>query len=77
MSSYKHIPISVIANAVAGDEKSINRILKHYEGYIIKLSLRTMIDEYGNTYMVVDNELKGRIQTAVMKMITKFQVAVI
>lgn len=77
MPNYKHIPLTVISKAVDGDEKSINKILSHYEGYIIKLSLRTMVDEYGNTYMVVDNEMKGRIQSAIMKMISKFQLVIV
>ena len=34
-------------------------------------------DEYGNVYMVVDSELKGRIQAAVMDMIANFEIVVI
>lgn len=48
-----------------------------YDGYISKLSLRKLYDEYGNVYMVVDSELKGRIQAAVMDMIANFEIIVI
>ncbi|MBY2590724.1 helix-turn-helix domain-containing protein, partial [Clostridioides difficile] len=44
---------------------------------ISKLSLRKLYDEYGNVYMVVDSELKGRIQAAVMDMIANFEIVVI
>lgn len=77
MPKYKHLPLNTIVSAVDGDEKAIQKVLKHYEGYITKLSLRTMIDEYGNTYMVIDTEMKGRIQSALMKMISNFQVIVV
>ena len=48
-----------------------------FDGYISKLSLRKLYDEYGNVYMVVDSELKGRIQAAVMDMIANFEIVVI
>lgn len=34
-------------------------------------------DEYGNIYIAVDTELKGRIRTALMEMILKFEVEVV
>ena len=60
----KHIPFAVIVAATNGDETAIQEILDFYDGYISKLSLRKLYDEYGNVYMVVDSELKGRIQAA-------------
>lgn len=36
-----------------------------------------MYDVYGNVYMVIDSELKGRIQTAVMNMILNFEITVV
>jgi len=36
-----------------------------------------MYDVYGNVYMVIDSELKGRIQTSVMNMILNFEVTVV
>ena len=59
------------------EEAAIQKILDFYDGYISKLSLRKLYDEYGNVYMVVDSELKGRIQAAVMDMIANFEIIVI
>ena len=73
----KHIPFAVIVAATNGDEVAIQEILNFYDGYISKLSLRKLYDEYGNVYMVVDSELKGRIQAAVMDMIANFEIIVI
>ena len=73
----KHIPFTVIVAATNGDEAAIQEILDFYDGYISKLSLRKLYDEYGNVYMVVDSELKGRMQAAVMDMIAKFEIIVI
>lgn len=73
----KRIPFSVIVAATNGDEAAIQEILNFYDGYISKLSLRKLYDEYGNVYMVVDSELKGRIQAAVMDMIANFEIIVV
>ena len=72
-----HIPFAVIVAATNGDEAAIQEILNFYDSYISKLSLRKLYDEYGNVYMVVDSELKGRIQAAVMDMIANFEIIVI
>ena len=73
----KNIPFAVIVAATNGDEAAIQEILDFYDGYISKLSLRKLYDEYGNVYMVVDSELKGRIQAARMDMIANFEIVVI
>lgn len=73
----KHIPFAVIVAATNGDEAAIQEILNFYDGCISKLSLRKLYDEYGNVYMVVDSELKGRIQAAVMDMIANFEIIVV
>ena len=70
-------PFAVIVAATNGDEAAIQEILDFFDGYISKLSLRKLYDEYGNVYMVVDSELKGRIPAAVMDMIANFEIVVI
>ena len=48
---------------------------KHpYDPYISKCCLRPLYDEYGNVYIVVDMELKGRIREALIKMILDFEI---
>ena len=77
MKKNKNLSFDIIVAATDGDKEAIKEILKFYDGYISKLSLRKMYDDYGNVYMVVDGELKGRIQTAVMNMIFNFQITVV
>lgn len=73
----KHLSFDIIVTAVDGDKEAIKKVLKFYDSYISKLSLRKMYDVYGNVYMVIDSELKGRIQTAVMNMILNFEITVV
>ena len=42
----KHIPFAVIVAATNGDETAIQEILDFYDGYISKLSLRKLYDEW-------------------------------
>ena len=76
-NSTKHIRLQVMWLPTFADHAAIQKILDFYDGYISKLSLRKLYDEYGNVYMVVDSELKGRIQAAVMDMIANFEIIVI
>lgn len=77
MKKNKHIPFDIVVTAADGNKEAIKKVLNFYDGYISKLSLRKMYDDYGNIYMVVDSELKGRIQAAVMNMILNFEIIVI
>ncbi|NOW06680.1 helix-turn-helix domain-containing protein [Clostridium beijerinckii] len=77
MNKNNHLLFKIIASAANGDKNSIKKVLDFYDGYISKLSLRSVHDEYGNVYMVIDSELKGRIQEAVMKMVLNFKITVI
>lgn len=77
MEKYSKVPFSVIVASSDGNEKEIQKVLKHYDGYISKLSLRPLYDEYGNVYMVVDTDLKGRIQSALIRMVLNFEIAIV
>lgn len=44
-NNQKHIPFAVIVAATNGDEAAIQEILKFYDSYISKLSLRQLYDE--------------------------------
>ena len=52
------LPIEVIRSASSGDVEAIQKVLKHYEGYIAKLATRKLYDEYGNSYYCVDETLR-------------------
>ena len=67
---------STICSAVDGDEIAMEKILNHYNAYISKACLRPFYDECGGVQIVVDRELKGRIQTAITKAILKFEMEI-
>lgn len=64
----------LIASAVDGNEKDMYKLLQFYDAYISKACLRPFYDEYGNVYVAVDMELKGRIREALIKMILDFDI---
>lgn len=77
MKSTKRCPLfSTIRSSSNGDVPAINKILKHYNAYISKASMRPLCDEYGNIHIVVDMELKGQIQSALIEAIMKFEVII-
>ncbi|MDY2762485.1 MAG: helix-turn-helix domain-containing protein [Faecalimonas umbilicata] len=69
-------PYHLIASAVDGNEKSIDKLLQFYDAYISKASLRPLYDAYGNIYIAVDMELKGRIREATMQVMQTFEVKI-
>jgi len=71
---YKHPSYYQISSATDGNENAIENILAFYDPYISKCCLRPLYDEYGNVYIVVDMELKGRIREALIKMILDFDI---
>ncbi|MFB5368986.1 helix-turn-helix domain-containing protein [Enterococcus faecalis] len=72
--TYPMAPFPLIVKATDGDIEAINHILKHYKGYIAKRSLRLMKDEYGHQSMVVDEVLRGRMETRLITKILAFEI---
>lgn len=72
-SNKKLISLCVIERALEGDIQAINKVLKHYEGYIAKLSIRKMYDEYGSIHYCVDETLCRRLETKLIKTILGFK----
>jgi len=64
------LPFTVIEAAASGDVDAINKVLNHYEGYIIMLSTRRVYDEQGIVHIFVDNEFRRILET---KLIVKIQ----
>ena len=54
---------------------AVRAVLRHFEGYIAKLSTRTLYDEYGNAYLAVDEDVRIRLETALITGILDFDVA--
>ncbi len=73
-NNQKLVPFDVIKEASEGDILSINQILKHYEGYIARLSVRKMYDEYGGIHDCVDETLRRRLETKLIKTIIGFKI---
>lgn len=66
----------MIREAVSGNETAIMDLLKYYDAYISKLCLRPIYSTSNKVNMIMDMELKGRIQTELMKAILKFELKV-
>ena len=50
------IPYPVIAAAVGGNPEAVNRVIRHYSGYIAALSTRTSYDLDGFLHLPGDEE---------------------
>ena len=74
LHTFKKPSYYLLSQAMDGDEKAIEKILAFYDPYISKCCLCPLYDEYGNVYIVVDMELKGRIREALIKMILDFDI---
>ena len=55
-------------------QKRLTRFFIINRGYITKRSLRLMKDEYGNQSMVVDEVLRGRMETRLITKILSFEI---
>ena len=74
---HKHnglLPFRVIEAAASGDVEAINKVLRHYERYIIALSTRRLFDEDGNAHYFVDDEMRRTLETNLIVKILQFDV---
>lgn len=69
------LPFDTIKAASNGDVGAINDVLKHYEGYIVRLSTRRLFDEVGNLHYCVDETLRRRLETRLITKILDFKIA--
>lgn len=67
-SNAQRIGFGTIRRAVDGDPSAINQVVKHYQGYISKLSKKKLIDQNGIVYECIDNTVFQQLET---KLITK------
>jgi len=73
-SANKCPSFSDIVSASDGNANALEAILKHYDSYISKSSLRLLHDEQGQTHIEIDPDLKGLIRTTLVTKILKFEV---
>ena len=61
------LPYPVILAATKGDPDAMKIVMQHYQSYIAHLSIRKIRDERGNTYYGVDEDLRERLQSKLMR----------
>jgi hypothetical protein len=66
------LTFEIIEAAARGEITAINKVLKHYEGYIIALSTKQIFDERGKPYMVIDTETRRFLETTLIVKIMQF-----
>lgn len=69
------LPFRIIQKASGGNIEAINNVLKHYEPYICRLSLRLVYDDFGNAYMMVDEYMRRCLETKLITQILNFKLA--
>ena len=72
--SYNPPLFDTIQAAVQGSPIEMNAILRHYERYMIALSLRPFRDQENGVRMTVDPEMLCRLQSSLMNKILKFKI---
>ena len=65
------LPLSVFAEARAGDPLAMGRILRYYDGYMNKLCTRTLYELDGTPHVRVDEYMKHRLQNKLIRAILK------
>lgn len=68
------LPYPVIIAATKGDPEAMNIVVQHYESYIASLSMRKLRDERGNTYWGIDEDIRDRLRSRLMRAVLTFTV---
>lgn len=66
------LPYPVIIAATKGDPEAMNIVVKHYDSYIASLSMRKLRDERGNTYWGIDEDIRDRLRSRLMRAVLTF-----
>lgn len=68
------LPYPVIIAATKGDPEAMNIVVQHYESYIASLSMRKLRDERGNIYWGIDEDIRDRLRSRLMRAVLSFKV---
>ena len=68
------LPYPVIIAAIKGDPEAINIVIQHYDSEIAYLSMRTLRDERGNTYYGIDEDIRDRLRSHLIRAVLSFKV---
>ena len=68
------LPYPVIIAATKGDPEAMNIVVQLYESYIASLSMRKLRDERGNIYWGIDEDIRDRLRSRLMRAVLSFKV---
>ena len=69
------IPLSIIYDAMNGDEVAIHAVVSHYRRYIRFLSQRPCRDVLGFEHLYVDEDMQRRLESKLIyAVVTKFKI---
>jgi len=68
------LPYPVIIAANKGDPEAMKIVVQQYESYIATLSMRKLRDERGNTYYGIDEDIRDRLRSKLMRVVLSFEV---
>ena len=54
--------------------EAMNIVVQHYESYIASLSMRKLRDERGNIYWGIDEDIRDRLRSRLMRAVLSFKV---
>lgn len=60
------IAYETIVAAQKGDADAMQKIIRHYEPYIKHFSQRHYRDDYGNTFTMIDDDIRQQIELKLM-----------
>lgn len=61
------LPYPVIIAASKGDPEAMQIVVHNYESYIATLSMRKLRDERDNTYYGIDEDIRDRLRSKLMR----------
>lgn len=69
------VPLSVIYEAMNGEEIAVEAVISHYRGYIRYLSRRPCKDALGFEHLCVDEDMQHRLEEKlVYAVVTNFKI---
>lgn len=67
------LPFPVIIAATKGDPDAMKIVLQNYDAQIAALSVRKYRDERGNTYFGIDEDIRDRLRSRLIRAVLDFQ----
>lgn len=68
------LSFDIIAKSAKSDIESIKEVLRHFSGYIAKMSVKKTYDNFGNVKYIVDQDISKRIENKLVSKILLFRI---